>query len=190
MPVDPTLPSGHIPAHMKPRPPHPPCSRSRGLLVTLTVVLLACAGDGAAQTIGSGSGMRFGVSFGGISTVGLTAEFFDDHHAVDLTVGTWSFRDISLSVVGKQYFGGGSAHPFVGLGFWMVAAAPKDERMGFAAVLRAPVGVDWQVQGSHALGAALNVNRGLFVRRTDPEDDLPLNKRLVPLPEVYYRLTR
>lgn len=154
------------------------------------MVLFALASRSEAQTIGSGSGMRFGVSFGGISTVGLTVEFFDDHHSLDLTVGTWSFRDISLSVVAKQYLGGGSLKPFVGAGLWVVVAAPPDERLGFAAVLRAPVGVDWQVQGDHALGAALNVNRGLFVRRTDPEDDLPLNKRLVPLPEVYYRLSR
>jgi hypothetical protein len=33
------------------------------------------------------------------------------------------------------------------------------------------------------------LNRGLAVRRSDPQDDLPMNKRLVPLPEVYYRFT-
>jgi len=162
----------------------------RGLLATAAVVVFALSSDAAAQTIGSGSGMRFGVSFGGISTVGVTVEFFDDHRSVDVTLGTWSFKDLSLSVVAKQYFGGGAAHPFVGAGLWVVAAAPQGERLGLAAVLRAPVGVDVRVHGDHALGAALNVNRGLFVRRTDPDDDLPLNKRLVPLPEVYYRLSR
>lgn len=159
-------------------------------LTTIAVVLLVLSSDAAAQTIGSGSGMRFGVSFGGISTVGVTVEFFNEHRSVDLTLGTWSFRDVSFSAVAKQYFGGGAAHPFVGAGLWLVAAAPQGERVGLAAVLRAPVGVDVRVHGDHALGAALNVNRGLFVRRTDPEDDLPLNKRLVPLPEVYYRLSR
>jgi hypothetical protein len=160
------------------------------LSVIAAVVALGLSGDASAQTIGSGSGIRVGIGFGGISTVGLTVELFDDHQSLEVTVGTWSFRDVSLSAVGKQYFGGGSAHPFVGAGLWVVAAAPPGERLGLAAVLRAPVGVDWRVRGDHALGVALNVNRGLFVRRTDPDDDLPLNKRLVPLPEVYYRLSR
>jgi len=49
------------------------------------------------------------------------------------------------------------------------------------------VGVDWMMFEDHALGAALNINRALWVRRTDPEDDLPLEGRLVPLPGLYYR---
>ncbi|HET9949599.1 MAG TPA: hypothetical protein VFQ22_11800, partial [Longimicrobiales bacterium] len=61
------------------------------------------------------------------------------------------------------------------------------ERTGIALVLRAPVGVDWAFADDHALGAALNINRALWVRRTDPLDDLPMNRRFVPLPELYYR---
>jgi hypothetical protein len=57
-------------------------------------------------------------------------------------------------------------------------------------VIRAPIGVDWAVASQHAMGFFLNVDRGLFVRRANPADDLPLNRRLVPLPEVYYRYTR
>jgi hypothetical protein len=57
-------------------------------------------------------------------------------------------------------------------------------------VLHAPVGLDWQAFDGHFLGAAMNVNRALWVRRTDPADDLPLNRRLVPLPGVYYRWGR
>jgi hypothetical protein len=144
----------------------------------------------AAQEIGYGEGVRFGITAGGISTIGFAVEFFENHHSLDITVGTWSFRDLSVSVVGKEYFGAGALHPYVGGGLWIVAAAPRDERPGFAAVLRAPVGVDWRVAGRHSLGLAINVNRALGVRRTDPEDNLPLNKRLVPLPGVYYRWTR
>jgi len=44
--------------------------------------------------------------------------------------------------------------------------------------------------GGHSLGLTMNVNRALAVRRTDPGDQLPLNRRLVPLPGVYYRWTR
>jgi len=43
--------------------------------------------------------------------------------------------------------------------------------------------------GHHAFGVGVNLNRALLVRRTNPEDELPLNGRLVPLPGAYYRLT-
>ena len=174
---------------MNARRPHLPRSRTLGLLAAAALLALT-ASDAIAQNIGDGNGMRFGVSFGGISTFGLTVEWFREHRSIELTAGTWAFRDLSVSAVGKQYFGGGAAKPFVGAGLWFVLAKPADERTGLAMVLRAPVGVDWRASDHHALGAALNVNRGLFVRRTDPEDDLPLNKRLVPLPELYYRFTR
>jgi len=131
-----------------------------------------------------------GISFGGIATFGITVEYFDGNRSLDLTVGTWSFRDLSTAAVVRHYFGGGDVMPFVGAGLWLVAAKPEDGRTGFAAVLHAPLGVDIQPEHRHALGLALNVNRALWVRRTDPEDDLPLNRRLVPLPEIYYRWTR
>ena len=137
----------------------------------------------------AGDGVRFGISMGGISTIGLTVELFQDSRSLDLTLGTWRFRDVSFSAVAKQYFGAGSARPVVGLGLWTVAAKP-DERTGWSLVLRAPIGVDWEVSDPHSIGAFLNVNRGLWVRRSDPADTAPMNKRLVPLPELYYRIAR
>ncbi len=144
----------------------------------------------AAQGAGAGSGMRVGVSLGGISTVGITLEYFHDQHAIDLAVGTWSFHDLSVSVTGREYFGAGYLHPFVGGGLWLVLARPPGERFGMAAVLQAPVGIDWRVTGRHYVGGVINVDRALWVRRSDPEDDLPLNKRIVPLPGVYYSWRR
>lgn len=143
----------------------------------------------AAQGTGTGSKVRVGVTFGGISTVGLSVELVNENTSLDLTVGTWSFRDLSVSAVVRQYFGTGDLLPFVGGGLWMVLAKPgaPGERTGFAAVLHAPVGLDWQAVDDNYLGLQMAVNRGLWVRRTDPEDDLPLNRRLVPLPGVYYR---
>lgn len=154
------------------------------------LILLGQPVPGTAQGSGAGDGVRVGISFGGVSTVGLTLEFYRDTRSLDLTLGTWSFRDVSVSAVVKQYFGGRAARPFVGAGLWVVAAAPGDDRTGWALVLRAPVGVDWAVADSHALGAVINVNRGLWVRRANPDDNVPMNKRLVPLPELYYRLGR
>jgi hypothetical protein len=150
-------------------------------------LLAALATPARAQGSGAGDGARIGIYFGGISTLGVTVELFDDTHAVELSVGTWSFRDLSVSAVYKEYFGAGDVRPFVGGGLWTVIASPPDGQTGAALVLRAPIGFDWGFADRHALGAALNVNLGLAVRRTDPEDDLPMNRRLVPLPEVYYR---
>jgi hypothetical protein len=142
------------------------------------------------QGPGAGGATRFGISVGGISTVGILIEFVDDAHSFEIALGTWSFRDLSVSVVAKQYFGAGAAQPFVGGGLWAVIASPADERTGLALVLRAPIGVDWGFADDHSIGGALSVNVGLAVRRTDPDDDMPMNRRLVPLPEFYYRYTR
>ena len=69
-------------------------------------------------------GIRIGLAVGGISTVGVVVEFFDGNYGIDLTVGTWSFRDISVSAVGKRYVGDHAARPFLGLGLWLAAANP------------------------------------------------------------------
>ncbi len=154
-------------------------------------LLFALAGALPLQAQGSdaGDGWRIGLSFGGISTLGLTVERYWDSHAVEVGLGSWSFRDVSISPVFKEYIGGRALRPFVGLGLWVAVAGPivPAERTGFALVARAPVGVDWAFVDDHAVGAALNFNRGLAVRRSDPEDDLPMNGRIVPLPELYYR---
>lgn len=162
----------------------------------ITVVLLAgallTAPTGVAAQIpgpGAGSGVRIGISVGGISTTSVNVEFYRNSRSVDLAVGTWSFRDLSISVVGRQYFGAGSARPVVGAGLWLVGApgTSPDERTGWGLVARVPIGVDWNAAARHSAGLFLNVNRGLWVRRSDPSDDVPLNRRLVPLPELYYR---
>lgn len=153
----------------------------------LVWILVAGPAPARAQRPDVGTGTRIGVSLGGVSTVGIVLERFHDTRSVEISVGTWSFRDVAASAVYKEYFGAGGVRPFVGGGLWAVAAFPSEGRTGLALVLRAPVGFDWDLAGDHALGAALGVNLALLVRRTDPEDDLPSNRRLVPLPEAYYR---
>lgn len=165
------------------------CRRPAILATTLAacaVALLAPA-VASAQGTGTGSGVRVGISLGGISTVGVSVEFFHEQESLNLTVGTWSFHDLSAAVTVREYFGAGYLHPFVGGGLWVVLAHPPGGRFGMATVLQAPVGVDWRVVGRHYLGAVIDVDRALWVRRTDPEDNLPANKRIVPLPGLYYR---
>lgn len=158
----------------------------RALLVSATALLLAPPANAAAQGPGAGEGLRIGLTLGGISTVGVSLEVFRDSRSLDFTVGTFGFRDVGLSVVGKQYFGERAARPFVGLGLWGIVSF-TEPRTGYALVARAPVGVDWTVRGRHAIGAEVALNRALAVHRPDPDDDRALNKRLVPLPGVYYR---
>ena len=156
-----------------------------GLAVAITFMLAPVAAR--AQGPDAGDGVRVGVTFGGISTVGFSVEFFRDNQSVDVTLGTFGFRDVGLAVIGKQYFGGRAARPFVGLGLWALAAWPADQRTGLALVARAPVGIDWSIADVHAVGAVIGLNRALAVRRPDPDDDRTLNNRIVPLPGIYYR---
>jgi len=136
--------------------------------------------------------LRIGISFGGISFIGFITEYRWGNRSIDLTVGTWSFRDLSVSLVGKQYFGPGDFRPFAGLGLWAVVNPNHGpgERGGLALVARAPVGVDWNLDADHHLGASLSVNRALWIRRKDPRDDTPPSDRLIPLPGFYYRWKR
>jgi hypothetical protein len=174
------------------RSPHALRRAVSGAFLAATVAALLAGGAARLSAQGSGTGnhVRVGVTFGGISTVGLSIEYVDEHTSLDLTFGTWAFRDVSAAIAVRAYFGAGDLLPFVGAGLWLVGAHPSGERTGFAAVLHAPVGLDWQAFNDHYLGLTMNVNRALWVRRTDPEDDLPLNRRLVPLPGVYYRWGR
>ena len=159
----------------------------RGLLAAATVALV-CAGPTAAQGSNAGSGWRVGITFGGISTFGLTYETYRDGTALEVTLGTFGFRDLGVSVAGKQYFGGRAARPFAGVGLWAIVAS-TEPRNGLGLIARLPVGLDWNVHGRHSAGLELGLNRALGVRRPDPEDDRPLNHRLVPLPGIYYRVT-
>ena len=108
--------------------------------------------------------------------------------SIEMNIGTWSFRDLSVSMIGKQYFGPGDFRPFAGLGLWAVIAPHPgpEERDGVALMARAPVGVEWNVDADHHLGAHLSLNRALWIRRKDPKDDYPLTDRLIPLPGFSY----
>ena len=155
----------------------------------LALALLAPSAARASSPLGSGpEEFRIGISFGGISFVGFIMEYRWGNQSIDINIGTWSFKDLSVSVVGKQYFGPGRVRPFAGLGLWTVIAPVRNsrERSGFSLVARAPIGADWNVSAGHHLGAHLSVNRALWIRRKDPDDQTPPTDRLIPLPGFYY----
>ena len=132
--------------------------------------------------------VRIGISFGGISFMGFILEYRWADRSIEMNIGTWSFRDLSLSLVGKQYYGPGDFRPSSGLGLWAVVA-PNGEagrRTGVAIMARAPIGVEWNVDADHHVGSTISINRALWIRRTDPLDDYPPTQRLIPLPGFYY----
>lgn len=156
----------------------------------MAVAVVLAAPPAAAQE----GRVRIGVTVGGIGLAGLAVEVMEGARGYEATLSTFSFKDVSVAVAAKQYFGGGSLKPFVGGGLWLIAGpAPdhvEDGRTGIGAILHLPVGFDWRMTGQHYAGLALNVNRALGVRRPDPEDDLPVQTHLVPLPALYYRYWR
>lgn len=151
--------------------------------VPLLALLLALPLHGQADAL------RVGISLGGISTIGLVLEYEDGQGSTELTIGTWSFRDLSTSIVRKQRFGTAQVRPVLGLGLWAIIAFPPEGRTGAALVIRAPFGAEWDIDSgaTNFLTLDLNVNQAIWVRRTDPEDETPLNRRLVPLPGISYR---
>ena len=158
----------------------------RTLVILALAALVGAASPRAVHA--QDEGLRIGVYFGGTSLVGVLFDYFDSSGSTELTIGTFSFRDVSVSVVRRQRFGGGDVQPTVGLGLWAVTALPGGgERTGLALVARAPIGIDWNLQGDHFLTVDANLNRALWVRRTDPEDRTPPAERIVPLPGFSYR---
>ena len=172
-----------------------------GSLILALFMLLA----GVSPQLGSAQdGLRIGLTVGGASKFGVVLEsFLNGNHSLELAVGTWSFEEISTSLVVKRYFRSNdldsgwyekSIHPFIGAGLWVVGAKPPAERLGLALSAIVPIGVDWSFPSDAdmqdlilSLGMSVNLNRALLVRRSNPEDQLPLNGRLVPLPGAYYR---
>lgn len=164
--------------------PLPSARPVHGALLATLLLGLSLPGPATAQ---DDDGVRFGITVGGTAFAGLTLELFDGSRSLEVTVGTWAARDLTVSVVGREYFGAGAMKPSLGLGLWSVVAWSGDERPGIAVLARAPVGFDWNAGGEHFLSMEVNVNRGLWVQRTDPEDQAPMSHRLVPLPGFAYR---
>lgn len=164
---------------------HLPSARTRAasLLAALGLALLLPSSTDA-QT---DDGVRFGIIVGGTSFAGLSIEFFDGARSLEWTVGTWAARDVTVSVVAREYFGAGAMKPSLGLGLWSVVAWSGDQRPRIALLARAPVGFDWNPGGEHFLSMDINLNRGLWVQRADPNDQAPMSHRLVPLPGFAYR---
>lgn len=129
---------------------------------------------------------RFGVSVFGASMAALVGEYRWGDRGVEVQVGTWRLRDVSVSVTAKQYLGSRSVEPFVGLGLWGIVAR-EEGGTGAGLVARVPVGVGWDFASRHNAAFTIHLNRALAVRRPGAGEGPPLRTSLVPLPEFSYR---
>lgn len=159
-----------------------PSFRRRALGVAVWILWMAAM----ARPDAASAQYRFGVALGGASIVALVAEYRWDHQGVELQAGTWRFRDLSLSLIAKQYVGSYAVEPYAGVGLWGIAARAP-EGTGYGLILRLPVGLDWGFASGHTAGASLNFSRALALRRPDPEDRRPPRGAYIPLPELTYR---
>lgn len=189
--IHPVPPASPPPGPLQPRKPGAGFPRPPSSLALAVLLLLLLSHPGEAQ---EGRAWRVGLTLGGSSFLGLVVEYRRDATAVEVGAGTWSLRDLSLTLTGKYYAGDAAVSPFAGLGFWAVTAFPSGtepgERQGGALVLRAPLGLDGALADRHALGLEVILNRAVAVRRTDPEDATPPARRVIPLPGFYYRYGR
>ncbi len=157
------------------------------LVLVLLVGGMARPAPAAAQNGAPDRGeVRLGVTLGGTGFVGLLAEYRRGGWSGELTVGTITFREASVSVVGKRYFGDGRFQPAVGAGLWSLTAWTEDGS-GSILIARIPLAIDVGISGGHVMGLEVAMNRALAVNRLDPDDDTPPNTTVVPLPGIYYR---
>lgn len=162
-----------------------PVSISRVLLLGLLAATSALPLHGQNGPTRSDE-MRIGFALGGTGILALVAEYRRGDWSGELSVGTISFREVSVAVAGKRYFHDGTLQPAVGLGLWSLTAWTEDGS-GSILLIRAPVAVDWRVTGGHAAGLEVGFNRAVAVNRLDPDDDTPPNRFIVPIPGAYYK---
>ena len=155
----------------------------RTALIVLPAAVAVCLAVGPA---GLRAQYRLGISAGGASSVALIAEYRWAHQGIEVQLGTWGFRDASVSVTAKQYVGSYAVAPYVGLGLWGMTARAEAGR-GFGLIGRFPVGFEWSFAEKHAVSVALYMNRALALRRPDPDDQRPPRAAFIPLPEFGYR---
>lgn len=151
---------------------------------TLTLAALLILSLTTAVKSGSND-IRFGVSFGGTQFVGFSIEKFYGDNSLRLNLGVFEIEEICISLSVNRYLTTSDLRPFVGIGLWdVVAITPKG--LGSLTLLNIPVGLDWNANGKHFLGAELDLNFSLFC--IDPEKgSKKLNRRFIPFPGIYYK---
>ena len=72
---------------------------------SLILALFIALSGVSPQLSSAQDGLRIGLTVGGASKFGVVLEsFLNGNQSLELTVGTWSFKEISTSLVIKRYF--------------------------------------------------------------------------------------
>lgn len=192
----PVRPPFYVAASMRiPRPLHRLLHRSAtrpsGALAAVLVVAVMTTFAGrplAAQD----DGVRLGLTLGGSGLIGATLELMGPQRSLELTVGTFSFGELGVSLAAKERFGASALRPSLGAGLWLMVAPshpedPAAERSGLILLAQVPLGLDWRMSEHQALTFDINTTRALWTRRPDPTDDRPTSGTLVPIPALGYR---
>lgn len=148
-----------------------------------------CARAPAVRTHLPPDTLRAGISLGGTHRVGLSLEVLRGRNSLEVSVGTFRFELLTLALTARRYFGEDRLHPYAGAGLWMMLAFPGED-FGYLALVRMPVGLDWNVSGAHYGGAEASLNWAFAVNRADPQDHSPLRRHFLPLPALYYKYRR
>lgn len=156
--------------------------RALATVVVGTTVALVVAPESVS------SQYRFGVSMGGASVIAAVVERRWDERGVEVQLGSWGTRDLSLSVSAKRYFGARAVRPFAGAGLW-VAVARTDAGTGLGLVARAAAGAERSFVSRHAPALTIYLNRALAVKRPGNRYARPVRRGLVPIPELSYRFS-
>ncbi len=129
---------------------------------------------------------RLGISLGGTHAVGLDFEYHSGNNSIGLSIGTWLFHDICLSLSAKRYLRSSGTTPYVGMGLWS-ALSFSDKGTGNLMALCFPVGIDWRMVEKHSLGLEIDSSY-LFAQWGAAEvDEPPLRRRFVFIPNLYYK---
>lgn len=129
---------------------------------------------------------RLGISLGGIHAVGLDFEYHSKNNSIGLSIGTWLFHDICLSLSARRYLRSSGSTPCVGLGLWS-ALSFSDKGTGNLMALCFPAGIEWRMFEKHSLGLEIDSSY-LFAQWGAAEvDEPPLRRRFVFIPNLYYK---
>lgn len=165
----------------------------RPLRAVAAVLLLVVAATPAPPPLAAQEdGVRMGVMLGGSGLVGASLELLGRHRTLELTVGTFSFGELGVSLTAKEHFGASAFRPSLGAGLWLMVAPPHredpaEERSGLILLARVPLGFDWRMTDHQYLTFDINATRALWIRRPDLTDDRPTSGALVPIPALGYR---
>lgn len=160
----------------------------RRLAIVVSAAILLAAPSRAAAQPGDPDLVRVGVSIGGTHLVAVDVELHYDRNSVNLSLGTWLFEDLTVTLTARRYLRESTPSPYIGAGFWAVGELSAG--VPFATFFHAPAGIDWRVVGPQHIGAAGDLSLRLGSGALGEAETPVVERRLLFLPSVYLKWGR